>query len=88
MEYTNSPLVVYTALSPNHSGLRNHAIDRITPHCVVGQLSVEVPGNSPGQYLSARGASGKLQLRHRTGRACSTVCREEEPLVVFLFPGK
>ncbi len=45
MEYTNSPLVVYTALSPNHSGPRNHAIDRITPHCVVGQLSVEVLGN-------------------------------------------
>ena len=45
MEYTNSPLVVYTAFSPNHSGLRNHAIDRITPHCVVGQCSVEVLGN-------------------------------------------
>ena len=45
MEYSNSPLVVYTALSPNHSGLRNHTIDRITPHCVVGQLSVEVLGN-------------------------------------------
>ena len=36
MEFTNSPLVVYTAFSPNHSGLRTHAIDRITPHCVVG----------------------------------------------------
>ncbi len=45
MEFTNSPLVVYTALSPNHSGLRTHAIDRITPHCVVGQCSVEVLGN-------------------------------------------
>ena len=41
MAYTNSPLVNYTKLSPNHSGLRNHAIDTITIHCVVGQLSVE-----------------------------------------------
>lgn len=41
MAYTNSPLVVYTGLSPNHSGQRTHAIDRITPHCVVGQLSAE-----------------------------------------------
>ena len=45
MGYSNSPLVVYTRLSPNHSGLRQHAIDRITPHCVVGQCSVETLGN-------------------------------------------
>ena len=41
MAYTNSSLVVYTGLSPNHSGQRTHSIDRITPHCVVGQLSAE-----------------------------------------------
>lgn len=41
MGYTNSPLVVYTKLSPNYSGQRTHSIDRITPHCVVGQLSAE-----------------------------------------------
>ena len=40
-EYTNSPLVVYTKLSPNHSGQRTHSIDRITPHCVVGQATAE-----------------------------------------------
>lgn len=45
MGYTNSPLVSYTKLSPNHSGQRTHAIDRITPHCVVGQCSVETLGN-------------------------------------------
>lgn len=38
---SNSSLVVYTKLSPNHSGKRTHTIDRITPHCVVGQLSAE-----------------------------------------------
>ena len=37
----NSPLVSYTKLSPNHSGKRVCQISRITPHAVVGQLSVE-----------------------------------------------
>lgn len=41
MNYTNSSMVVYTKLSPNNSGQRTHAIDRITPHCVVGQCTVE-----------------------------------------------
>jgi hypothetical protein len=45
MSYTNSLLVSYTKLSPNHSGQRTHSIDRITPHCVVGQCSVETLGN-------------------------------------------
>lgn len=40
-EMSNSSLVVYKKLSPNHSGARTHSIDRITPHCVVGQLSCE-----------------------------------------------
>lgn len=42
---SNSKLVNYTKLSPNHSGARTHSIDRITPHCVVGQCSVETLGN-------------------------------------------
>ncbi len=42
---SNSKLVSYTKLSPNHSGTRTHSIDRITPHCVVGQCSVETLGN-------------------------------------------
>ena len=42
---SNSSLVSYTKLSPNHSGQRTHSIDRITPHCVVGQLTVETLGN-------------------------------------------
>ncbi len=43
--YTNSGLVAYTQLSPNHSGQRTHSIDRITPHCVVGQCSAEELGD-------------------------------------------
>ena len=38
---SNSKLVSYTGLSPNHSGKRTCSISRITPHAVVGQLSVE-----------------------------------------------
>lgn len=45
MAYTNSKMVSYTKLSPNHSGQRTHSVDRITPHCVVGQCSVETLGN-------------------------------------------
>lgn len=45
MGYTNSPLVSYTKISPNRTSPRNHAIDTITIHCVVGQCSVETLGN-------------------------------------------
>lgn len=45
MAYTNSPLVSYTKLSPNHSGQRTHSIDRISPHCVVGQCTVQTLGD-------------------------------------------
>ena len=45
MGYTNSGLVVYKKLSPNHSGQRTHSIDRITPHCVVGQCTAEGLGD-------------------------------------------
>lgn len=45
MAYTNSSLVVYTKLSPNNSGQRTHSIDRITPHCVVGQCTAEGLGD-------------------------------------------
>ena len=45
MGYTNSSLVVYTKLSPNNSGQRTHSIDRITPHCVVGQCTAEGLGD-------------------------------------------
>lgn len=45
MGYTNSSMVAYTKLSPNHSGQRTMAIDRITPHCVVGQCTAERLGD-------------------------------------------
>lgn len=45
MAYTNSTMVVYTKLSPNHSGQRTMNIDRISPHCVVGQCTAEGLGD-------------------------------------------
>ncbi len=45
MAFTNSSMVAYKKLSPNHSGQRTHGIDRITPHCVVGQCTVEGLGD-------------------------------------------
>ena len=42
---SNSPLVVYTKLSPNHSGKRTKKIDTITIHCMAGNCSVETCGN-------------------------------------------
>jgi len=42
---SNSPLVNYTKISPNKTIPRNHAIDTITIHCVVGQCSVETLGD-------------------------------------------
>lgn len=42
---SNSSLVTYTALSPNCTKPRNHAIDTITIHCMAGDLSVETCGN-------------------------------------------
>ena len=41
MGYSNSSLVTVKVLSPNHSGQRNHKIDTITIHCVVGQLTAK-----------------------------------------------
>lgn len=42
---SNSTLVSHTKISPNKTSPRNHAIDTITIHCVVGQCSVETLGN-------------------------------------------
>ena len=41
---SNSPLVCYTKISPHRDSPRNHKIDTITIHCVVGQCNVEPLG--------------------------------------------
>lgn len=42
---SNSPLVDYIRISPNKNSPRNHKIDTITIHCVVGQCTAETLGN-------------------------------------------
>lgn len=42
---SNSKLVSVTVHSPNHSGKRTHSIDRITPHCMVGQMTAKACGD-------------------------------------------
>lgn len=39
--FTNSPLVSYTRISPNKTPNRNHAIDTVTIHCIVGQWTAK-----------------------------------------------
>ena len=65
MGYTNSPLVAYTKLSPNHSGQRTHKIDRISPHCVVGQCTAE--GLGDWFYKSSTQASSNYGI-DKSGR--------------------
>lgn len=64
---SNSTLVTYTKLSPNHSGKRTHSIDRITPHCVVGQLSCETicdcfPAGRNASCNYGIGTDGRISL--------------------------
>lgn len=56
----NNPLINYIRQSPNQEGRRRNPITRITPHCVVGQCSVETLG---GVFASsARKASSNYGI--------------------------
>lgn len=65
---SNSPLVSYTKISPNKTENRNHKIDTITIHCVVGQCSVSTLGNifsDPSKEASSNygiGYDGKIGM--------------------------
>lgn len=62
MSYTNSPLVSFTKISPNKTVNRKHAIDTITIHCVVGQVTVERLGEifaDPNRNASSNYGVGK-----------------------------
>lgn len=65
---SNSPLVDYTRISPNKNSPRNHKIDTITIHCVVGQCTVETLGNifAPTSRQASSnygvGADGKIGM--------------------------
>lgn len=91
MGYTNSPLINHTGLSPNHSGQRTHAIDRITPHCVVGQLTVEQIGQwfARGSTLASSnygiGRDGRvgLYVEERNRSWCSSSSANDQRAVTI-----
>ena len=68
MKMSNSPLVTYTKLSPNHSGRRNHVIDTVSVHCMAGNASVETCGAlfaDPARKASSNygiGSDGRIAL--------------------------
>ena len=66
----NSSLVNCTVKSPNHSGARTHAVDRITPHCVVGQLTAESIG---GCFTSSSVQASCNYGIGKDGRVCLVV---------------
>lgn len=65
---SNSPMVDYIKISPNRTTTRNHIIDTITIHCVVGQLSVETMGHMfsmPSRRASSNygiGSDGRIGM--------------------------
>ena len=75
---SNSPLVSYTRISPNKNSPRNHAIDTITIHCVVGQCSVETLGNIFAPYFQ----TGVFKLWDRLRRQSRNVCGRKGPFLV------
>lgn len=65
---SNSPLVDYIEISPNKNSPRNHIIDTITIHCVVGQCTIEALGHlfaSPSRQACSNygvGYDGRIGL--------------------------
>ena len=65
---SNSPLVEYTRISPNRSSPRKNAIDRISIHCVVGQVSIQSLGSIFAP--SSKEASSTMELGTTEELAC------------------
>ena len=60
--FTNSSLISHINISPNKTANRNHDIDTITIHCVVGQVTVERLGEifaNPTRKASSNYGIGK-----------------------------
>ena len=88
---SNSKLVTCTVKSPNHSGKRTHSIDRITPHCVVGQLSAKSIGGcftSPSRQASCNYGIGTeggvcLIVDEANRSWCSSSCANDQRAVTI-----
>lgn len=65
---SNSGLISYTRLSPNHGGKRTHKVDTISIHCMAGDMTVESAGAWFAQTSTAAscnyciGSDGRIGL--------------------------
>ena len=84
--YTNSPLVGYTRLVNKHSGRRTHSIDRITPHCVVGQVTAARLGDI---FSGTREPYAFKQVVYDTLiKLCIDICRRNNKKRLLWFGDK
>lgn len=88
---SNSPLVNYVKLSPNHSGRRNHKIDTITIHHMAGNLSVETCGNvfapvsrqaSSNYAVDSRGRVGMYVEEHNRSWCSSSAANDNRAVTI------
>lgn len=70
MAYTNSPLVVYTRISPNRTSPRNQPITKITVHHMAGVCSVEDFGNIVAPVARQMSANYAIGNDGRIGLFC------------------
>ena len=91
---SNSPLVSYTKLSPNHSGRRNHVIDTISIHCMAGNGSVETCGAlfaDPARKASSNygiGSDGRIALYVEEANRAKSEASELKREIFRLSSGK
>lgn len=80
MAYTNSPLVTYKRLTNNRTSPRNHAIDTITIHCIVGQWTAKqgcdyfatTDRECSSNYVVGRDGSIGLSVEEKDRSWCSS----------------
>ena len=85
MAYTNSPLVSYTKLSPNHSGQRTHSIDRITPHSVETLGNVFLPTSRQASSNYGIGVDGRvgMYVEEKNRSWCSSSAANDQRAVTI-----
>ena len=71
---SNSSLSCMRVISPNRNSPRNHKIDTITPHCVVGQMGVDALGSEFSR--ESKGASCNYGIGY-DGRIVTVVDEED-----------
>ena len=80
MAYTNSSLVTYKRITKNRTSPRNHAIDTITIHCIVGQWTAKqgcdyfatTDRECSSNYVVGRDGSIGLSVEEKDRSWCSS----------------